>query len=280
MEGTRFKVFDAVLISTVLTFFLAVAIALIVINADVLFRDIEITVFAFVFVAILLIIIAVVCSKYYPIYKKRKFARKVIKNCTLTDGTVIDLVKQKMWHTGVNTASNYSYYAVYLRYSFHDLDGNLRYGELRGNYGEVPFFTGQNLMVAFNGTQSVILSKFSLSEGAEEFARAEAEREQPDFSGLTGKPIKVKQKPVAISYYGQTRLNRILSSNPRFTEGRYFIKKSTYRYNSGNNKFYCFIDAEGKKHVKECKVIEKLKDGDQVVVAYGGGISEIIKTAN
>lgn len=92
VEGTRFKVFDAVLICTVLTFFLAVAIALVIINADVLFRDAGITVFTFIFFAIILIITTVVCSRYYPIYKKRNFARKVIKTCTLTDGTVIDLV--------------------------------------------------------------------------------------------------------------------------------------------------------------------------------------------
>ena len=286
-EGTYFKVGEAIFLTIVLAFFLAVAIALIIINFDVLFRDAAITVFAFMFIAILSVIIAVACAKYIPIYKRRKTARRILKNCTLTDGTVEEIIKQKMQHNGADGRHTYSYYRILLRYSFYGLDGTVRYGEYTGSYAEVPFFVGQNLMIAFDDTDSVIMNKFTLSEGAEEFASAEAEREQADFNGLTGNLIKVDtSKPVFIADYAwslflktakrRKRLKQILEGTPRFTVGRYFIKKSTYRFKAGNNQYYCYISENGINHIEECAGIWNMKDGTEVMVAYGGGLSEII----
>ncbi len=284
VEGTYFNIGEAILLGVVLTFFWTVVIAQIVVNFKVLFHDVRITVFIFVFVVILSVITALACARYSPIIKRRKHARKILKNCTLTDGTVLDVQKQEALHHG--THRTFSYYRVYIKYSFYGLDGVLRYGEHRWNYGEVPFIVGQNLMIAFNDTENIILSKFTLSDGAEEFAKAEAEREQVDFSGLTGNLIKVDvSKPIFIADYGwsliindrrRKRLEKILQDYPRFTVGKYFIKRSTYRYKAGNKKFYCFIEENGNKRVEECAGICDLNDGNEVMVAYGGGVSEII----
>ena len=142
-------------------------------------------------------------------------------------------------------------------------------------------------MIAFNDTDSVIMNKFTLSEGAEEFASAEAERERVDFNGLTGNLIKVDtSKPIFIAEYAwslflktakrKKRLKQILEGNPRFTVGRYFIKKNTYQFNAGNSQYFCYISENGLKHVEECAGIWKMEDGAEVMVAYGGGLSEII----
>lgn len=287
VEGTNLRVGEAILLWVVLAFFVSVIIVLIAVNIDVLFLNAGITVAVFLLIVILSVIIAVACAKYVPIIKRRKHARKILKNCTLTDGTVIDINKQKMWHHGSHPSTNYSYYRVRLKYSFHDLNGVLRYGEHTGSYGEVPFCLGQNLMIAFNDTGSVIMNKFALSDGADEFEKAEAEREYADFTGLSGDLIKIDiTKPVYLADYSwslfhktckrKKRLKQILEDYPRFAAGRLFIKKSTYRYNAGNNKYYCYISENGKKHVEECAGLCNFKDGNEVVVAYGGGVSEIV----
>ncbi len=161
-EGTKFKVVEVILLSLVLALFWAVTIAMVVINFKVLFRNVEVTVFIFVFIVILSVITALVIVMYLPLIKKRKHARAIFKNCTLTDGTVISVNKQKIWHNG--TRRSYSYYRVLLEYSFHGLDGALRYGQHVGSYGEIPFSVGQNLMIAFNDTDSLIVSKFTLAD--------------------------------------------------------------------------------------------------------------------
>ncbi len=285
VEGTNFKIGDAILMAVVLTFFLAVLIALIVINFDVLFHDAGITVFTFGFTAILLIITAVVFAKYIPLIKRKKFARKILKNCILTDGIVEEIVKKKRQYNGRH--HSITYYSILLEYSFHGPDGTLRYAKHTGDYTEVPFFLGQNLMIAFNKSDSVVLSKFTLSEGADEFATAEAEREKADFSNLSGELIKIDlSKPITLAGYSwsqllknakrERNLKKILNDNPSFTVGRMFIKKSTYRYNLGNMQFYCFIDAHGKKYVNECSGIDNFKDGKEVMVTYSGNDAEII----
>lgn len=290
-EGTQFRVYDTVLISVVLTFFVVVTVAQLVLNADVLFRDPSVTAFFFFFILILAGIITIVCVRYAPIIRRRKRARKILKDCVLTDGTVIAVDSIGREHMGAEARHHYYYYEVTLRYRYRGTDGALRYGEYSGKYGVVPFFKGQNLMIAFNENGSVILNKFTLSEGAEEFAAAEAEREKPDFSGLTGNLIKVDlSKPVSAADYGalfpesskqSKRLKRILSGAPLFTAGRYFIKKSTYRRNSGNGQFYCYLTENGIQRTKECKGIRDIADGEEVVVAYGktdkGYESEILK---
>ena len=283
-EGTRFKIGKAVLLGIVVNLFLALAIALAVINFDVLFRDAQITSFIFVFFAIIILISVVGCVKSYPVYKQRKHARAILKNCTLTDGTVIFVDKQKIQHYGTNY---YSYYVVLIRYEYHKPDGKVYTDEHYGKYAEVPFFVGQNLMVAFNEIGSVVLGEFTLSDGADEFAAAEAEREKVDFSNLSGKLIKVDlSKPVTLAGYSwsqllktakrKKRLEEILNNKPSFTVGRMFIKKSTYRYKSDNMQYYCFIGANGKQYVEECGSIDNFKDGKEVVIAYGSGCSEII----
>ena len=285
VEGTNFKIGDAILIAVVLAIFLSVLIALIVINFDVLFHDACITAFTFGFIAIFLIILAVICSKYIPLIKRRKHARKILKNCTLTDGTVEEIVKHKRQYNGRH--HSITYYRILLEYSFHGPDGTLHYAKYTGDYTDIPFFVGQNLMIAFNDTDSVIMNKFTLSEGAEEFAGAEEERCGVDFNGLTGNLIKVDtSKPIFIADYTwslflktskrKKRLKQILEGAPRFTVGRYFIKKNTYRFKAGNNQYYCYISENGSKRVEECAGIWKMKDGAEVMVAYGDGMSEII----
>lgn len=152
VEGTNFKIGETILLGVVLSIFLALAIAQIVINFHDLFRDVRLTVFVFVFLAIVLLIAIVAFFRYAPVIQKRKRARKILKDCTLTDGTVLEVHKQKMQHTGTNLASNYTYYLVQLKYSFYGTDRTLRYGEFQGNYGDIPFYVGQNLMIAFHDT--------------------------------------------------------------------------------------------------------------------------------
>lgn len=283
-EGTYFNVGEVILLILALAVFWAVTLAIAVVNFNVLFRNVKITVFICAFTVILSVITAFAFVVYLPVIKKRKRARAIFKNCTLTDGTVISVNKQKMWHNG---RRGYTYYRILLEYSFHGLDGVLRYGQYTGNYGEVPFYAGQNLMIAFNGTDSVIVSKFTLSDGAEEFAKAEAERGQVNFTGLSGDSIKVDtSKPVEPAKYicsfsktrkRKKRLKQILESEPRFTAGKLFLRKNTYRYKEENNKFYCYLTANGIKCVEKCTGLSDFIDGAEVTVAYGGGMSEIIK---
>ncbi|MDE7158135.1 MAG: hypothetical protein K2N74_01020, partial [Clostridiales bacterium] len=156
VEGTEFKVGDAILFGVVMAFFLALAIAELVINIDVLFRDTQITVFVLVFLLIVCLMIAVGCFRYRRVFEKRRHARKLLKDCTLTDGTVTDVQTQKIQR--YSTRRSYSYYAVCVKYSYHGTDGELRLGEFLGSYAEVPFYVGQNLMIAFRGDESVILN--------------------------------------------------------------------------------------------------------------------------
>ncbi|MDE6504509.1 MAG: hypothetical protein K2L42_01425 [Clostridia bacterium] len=285
VEGLNNKVGAEILAYTVLFIFWCVAAAVTVINFNVLFSDTRVTVFISIFIFLLSVISALFFVKYVPVYKKRINARRILKNCTLTDGTVTSVNKQKIWHNG--THRGYSYYRIFLEYSYIGSDGALCCGKYTGNYSEIPFYVGQNLMIAFNGADNVILNKFTLSEGAEEFAAAEAEREKADFKGLTGKLIKVNlSEPIKIADYShlsflktvkkRNRLKQILKDNPRFTTGRFFVKKSTYRDKNVNNKFYCYITESGIRRVEECAGIAGYNDGDELTVAYGGGYSEII----
>lgn len=286
VEGINNKVGGEILAYIVLFIFCGVLTAAVVINFKVMFSDVRVTVFVWIFVSLLSVICALFFVKYFvPVYKKRIYARRILKNCTLTDGTVTAVNKQKIWHNG--NRRSYSYYRVLLEYSYYSLDRTLHSGKYSGNYSEIPFYVGQNLMIAFNGAGSVILNKFTLSEGAEEFAVAEAAREQVDFSGLTGKLININlSQPIEIADYPlspfyktaerRKRLKQILEDNPRFTVGRFFIKKSTYCSENSNNKFYCYITGGGIERVEECSGIKGFTDGDEVTVAYNGNYSEII----
>ena len=163
VEGTRFKLSGVIVLALFCTICFICAIALTIINYDVFFRDVAITFSAFLLYGVTAAIVAFGYIRYRPVFKKRRCARKIIKNCTLTDGTVIKINQTQV--RGYTSSKYYSYTAVRLTYSFCDTDGNLRFGELTGNYAEVPFYRGQGLMIAFDDTGSVIMSKFTLIEG-------------------------------------------------------------------------------------------------------------------
>lgn len=283
-EGTRYGVGKTILLATVFTIMFALGIAYVAVNYKTMFGDAGGIVFILVYFIFLSFMCGVVIWAHMPLIKRINRARKIFKNCTLTDGVVLKVDKEKRQHNGTRT---YTYYKVNIRYKFYGTDGQPHYGEFSDSYGEAPFYEGQNLLIAFNGSDSVIMYKWSLSDGAEQFAEAEREREQPDFDGLTGKLIKIdRSKPIDIAEYPwslflkiakhRSRLDKILNGTPHFTVGRYFLKKNAYRYKTPNDKFYCYIDDRGERHVEECEGIENLKDGQEVVIAYGGGLSEII----
>ena len=284
-EGALIKVSEAVLTAIVLPFFWIAFIAFTVIKFNELFRSAHLTVFFFGFLAVLLVITAAVFYRYCPLYKNRKRARQILKDCTLTEGRLTELSEQKRQHFG--THHSYTYYTVRIVYCFCGLDGKLRQGEFCGNYDKNPFYVGQTLMIAFCEDDSLILNEFTLAEGAEEFARTEAERKQANFTGITGKTIKIdRSQPIKIADYEwrlsrlnakhKKRLTKILNDRPQFTVGTFFLQKRTYRKRAENDKFYCYLDRSGKQCVAACDGLEKHSDGDPVTVAYSGTLTEII----
>lgn len=174
-EGTAFRVGEAVLLGVTLVVFLSLAVLLFAVNADVLFRDACITVFAFVFLAIVLLLCAFGFFRYRPVFRRRRHARNVLKDCTLTDGTVLEVKTDKVRRT--NSHRMYSYDVVAVCYSFYGTDGVLRYGRYGGKYVRNPFSVGQKLMIAFCGTESVILSEYTLLNETE--AKDDAAQEKP-----------------------------------------------------------------------------------------------------
>lgn len=288
VEGLNNKVGSEILAYITLLFFWGITVAVTIINFNVLFKNTAFTASILIFIAVLSVFSALLFVEFLPVYKKRIKARKILKDCVLADGTVTAVYSQKLWHHGPKLNRNYSYYRVLAEYSFVGLNGAVQYGQHIGNYSEIPFYTGQNLMIAFNGADSVILNKFTLSEGAEEFAAAEEERGKVDYGGLTGKLIKVNRS-ASVKLAGYTfsfkatkrkkRLKQILKDNPRFTAGKFFIKNSTYRVDA-NNKFYCYITNGGIKRVEACAGIGGFNDGGEITVVYSGGCSEIIKINN
>lgn len=154
---------------------------------------------------IFLIFGGIMCTMGFACYLKARKAngrfKAIIDNCTLTDGTVTNLnVEERVSYSGKTSST---YYDVELAYSFYGLDGSARSGEFKATYSVNPeFFVGQSLMIAFSDDDSAVLSKFSLSEGAKEFAQAEAERMEIDFSDLSGKLLEVDtSKPIKSRAY-------------------------------------------------------------------------------
>ena len=179
------------------------AIVLCIVFMDTLFKSAEGTVVPVTFVAFGAIFTAVtvfVCNKTR---NDRRRVKAILSDCTLTDGQVVESYVEK--RVSRNGDSTTTYYDVDMTYSFFDLDGSARHGRLIFTYTIDPeFYEGQNLMVAFNSEDSVILSKFSLSEGAKEFAQAEAERLELDFSDLSGKLIDIAtDKPIKTRAYSR-----------------------------------------------------------------------------
>lgn len=154
---------------------------------------------------IFLIVGVIMCSVGFACYLKARKANErfktIIDNCTLTDGTVTDFhVEERVSYSGKSSST---YYDVELSYSFYGLDGSARSGEFKATYSVNPeFFVGQSLMIAFSDDDSAVLSKFSLLEGAKQFAEAEAERMEIDFSDLSGKLLNVDtSKPIKSRAY-------------------------------------------------------------------------------
>ncbi len=128
-------------------------------------------------------------------WKRRK---TVVADGVLTDGIVVSLDCRRVTTGGTSRSA---YYEVRLGYAFCDKEGTARGGTLETVYdAEPPFFVGQNLMIAFNADDSAVLSKFSLSEGAREFAQAEAERLAVDFECLSGKLLETDEPEKVKTY--------------------------------------------------------------------------------
>ncbi len=282
VEGTHFKVGEAIFLGVVVIFFFAAGIGFIVVNFREL-SDMHNLAFIFGFFSIVILVAALGCVRYRPVFRQKKRARKILKSGTLTDGKVISVVKQQIRRYGGHRYYSYDDVLIKYEYATH---GGVKTGEHRGSYAYCPFFVGQNLMVAFNGEDSVILSKFTLSDGAEEFAADEAERVKPDFSNLSGEIISIDiSKPVTLASYDwslfiktskrRKRLEKILK-DPSFTVGRFYRSKATYRRDNGNGLFYCYLNASGHERVGECRGIDNFEDGKEVIVAYCGEISEVI----
>lgn len=161
-EGVHLKKGSFALFCGVILFFWAIAIALFILNAGKLFRDAQLTVFTFGFTAIVCVITVCLCFKLRPIIKKVMRVRRVLKNCTLTDGTVTEVSVCGIKQTGSETVSKYAYKTVALRYTFYGRDGTLRGGEFAVNYNVNPFSEGQKLMIAFNDDDSVVLREYAL----------------------------------------------------------------------------------------------------------------------
>lgn len=166
-EGVHLKKGSLGLFCVVILFFWAIAIALFILNAGKLFRDARLTVFTFGFTAIVCVITVCLCFKSRPIIKKIMRVRRIVKDGTLTDGTVTEVSVYDMQHTGAKTVRNYAYKTVALQYTFYGRDGVMRGGEFAGNYNENPFSVGQKLMIAFNDDDSIILREFTLANNGE-----------------------------------------------------------------------------------------------------------------
>lgn len=168
-----------------------------------LFRTAEGTVVPLFFIAFGIVFTVVSAVSYRKSKRERARIKAILRDCTLTDGTVTDCCTEKIV-TGHGSSRSTSY-KVDTSYSFYGLDGNIRSGLLSATYSSDPeFYEGQNLMVAFNDGDSVILSKFVLSEGAGEFARAEEERMELDFDGLSGKLLNVDtSRPIKTLAYSR-----------------------------------------------------------------------------
>ncbi len=147
-----------------------------------------------------------ICAGIALFFKGRKENlrfKKLIADCTLTDGKVTDcIVTERIRHNNDNDTVT-THYDVELTYSFYGLDGASRSGFFKSTYACNPeFYEGQSLMVAFNADDSAVLSKFTLAEGAKDFSIAEAERLEVDFSDLSGKLINVDtSKPIKTMAY-------------------------------------------------------------------------------
>ena len=130
--------------------------------------------------------------------KKRKASQnEILKNCVLTDGKITEY--NCVARTSGSGDNEHTYYDVTMQYAYYDESLNLRKGSLCHTYSFDPeFHKGEYLMIAFNETDSLILSEFTLEKQDEEkFLSNEAKRSDDDFDGLTGELLDVDtSKPI------------------------------------------------------------------------------------
>ncbi len=124
---------------------------------------------------------------------------ELLKDCTLTDGRITDYSCVKSRDLDENSRTTYS---VELKYCFFDKNFKLRSGKYSESYGAEPqFYKGQYLMIAFNETDSLILSEFTLeTEDEKRFLQNEIRRSDDDFEGLTGELLDVNLKERVADY--------------------------------------------------------------------------------
>ena len=152
-----------------------------------MFSDVT-AIIAPVFLAVLGSLFLGLGIRFHSKEKKLKCAEsEVLKDCILTDGRITEYKCIK-----IENRNNTSY-DVELEYSFYDKSLNLRNGRYRANYKFEPqFYKGQYLMIAFNETDSVIMSEFKLeNQDAQKFSENENLRSADDFDGITGELLDV-----------------------------------------------------------------------------------------
>lgn len=123
---------------------------------------------------------------------KRKIrANTILNNCTLTDAriTSYNCVRRTTRHDD----HSHTRYDVTLTYSFTDDKNTPRTTTYVHTYTSEPeFYVGQHLIIAFNSNDSLILSKFTLSESDRQtFEQNELSRSNDDFDGLTGELLDI-----------------------------------------------------------------------------------------
>ena len=124
---------------------------------------------------------------------------ELLSDCTLTDGRITEYRCVESSHTD----GSHTTYFVELEYVFFDRDLTARSGKYSATYGYEPqFYKGQYLMIAFNATDSLILSEFTLEkEDEKRFFQNESSRSDDDFDHITGELIDVDLKKRVKDYH-------------------------------------------------------------------------------
>lgn len=141
----------------------------------------------YIFLSVFALIFLIVGFNQVKKSMKRKIREQaILNNCTLTDATVTSYscVRRTTRHDD----HSHTRYDVTLTYSFTDDRNTHRTETFEHTYTSDPeFYKGQHLIVAFNSTDSLILSKFTLVEEDKRiFEQNEASRSNDDFDSLTG----------------------------------------------------------------------------------------------
>ena len=122
--------------------------------------------------------------------KKNEAESKLLKDCLCTDGIIMQC-KNVRYET-LSDSGTY-YHKLAIEYSFTDDKNRLRQCIFTNDYSYDPeFYKGQHIMVAFNDTDSTILSEFSfIKEDEERFLQNESLRSADDFDGLNGRLLEI-----------------------------------------------------------------------------------------